>query len=141
MRNVLEYVLRDEKVKERYVEIGGPYSGEIINYDEVYQTWLAETQVQKQNRLNPRAYLGLSLFFCMAQRYLFHNNQEKIDGVLQPIASLMHLFQRNPIHGISSISVLQQALNVLLFPILQIQCHFERFAAVIYDFVIVSESP
>ena len=42
MRNVLEYVLRDEKVKEGYVEIAGPYSGETINYDEVYQTWLAE---------------------------------------------------------------------------------------------------
>ena len=37
MRNVLEYVLRDEKVKEGYVEIAGPYSGETINYDEVYQ--------------------------------------------------------------------------------------------------------
>ena len=45
MRNVLEYVLRDEKVKEGYVEIAGPYSGETINYDEVYQTWLAEKKL------------------------------------------------------------------------------------------------
>ena len=45
MRNVLEYVLRDEKVKEGYVEIAGPYSGETINYDEVYQTWLAEKRL------------------------------------------------------------------------------------------------
>ena len=45
MRNVLEYVLRDEKVKEGYVEISGPYSGETINYDEVYQTWLAEKRL------------------------------------------------------------------------------------------------
>lgn len=45
MRNVLEYVLRDEKVKEGYVGIAGPYSGETINYDEVYQTWLAEKRL------------------------------------------------------------------------------------------------
>jgi len=45
MRNVLEYVLRDEKVKEGYVEIAGPYSGETINYNEVYQTWLAEKRL------------------------------------------------------------------------------------------------
>ena len=45
MRNVLEYVLRDEKIKEGYVEIAGPYSGETINYDEVYQTWLAEKKL------------------------------------------------------------------------------------------------
>ena len=43
------------------------------------------SQVQKQNRLNPRAHLGLSLFFCMAQQHLFHSNQEKFDGVLQPM--------------------------------------------------------
>ena len=45
MRNVLEYVLRDEKVKEGYVEIAGPYSGETINYDEVYRSWLAEKRL------------------------------------------------------------------------------------------------
>jgi len=43
MRNVLEYVLRDEKVKEGYVFIEGPYAGDSINYDEVYQTWIRET--------------------------------------------------------------------------------------------------
>ncbi len=45
MRNVLEYVLRDEKVKEGFIEIAGPYSGETINYDEVYQSWLAEKKL------------------------------------------------------------------------------------------------
>lgn len=45
MRNVLEYVLRDEKVKEGYVFINGPYAGETVNYDEVYQTWLKEKQL------------------------------------------------------------------------------------------------
>ena len=44
MRNVLEYVLRDEKIKEGYVDIAGPYSGETINYDEVYRAWLEEKQ-------------------------------------------------------------------------------------------------
>lgn len=45
MRNVLEYVLRNEKVKEGYVEIAGPYSGKTINYDDVYQSWLAEKKL------------------------------------------------------------------------------------------------
>lgn len=45
MRNVLEYVLRDEKVKDGYVEIAGPYSYETINYDQVYQSWLAEKRL------------------------------------------------------------------------------------------------
>lgn len=45
MRNVLEYVLRDEKVKEGYVFINGPYAGETVNYDEVYQTWIKEKQL------------------------------------------------------------------------------------------------
>ena len=45
MRNVLEYVLRNEKIKQGYVEISGPYSGETINYDEVYQSWLAEKRL------------------------------------------------------------------------------------------------
>ena len=45
LRNVLEYVLRDEKVKEGYVELAGPFSGEIINYDEIYQSWVAEKKL------------------------------------------------------------------------------------------------
>ena len=45
MRNVLEYVLRDKKVREGYVEIIGPYSGETINYDDVYQEWLREKKL------------------------------------------------------------------------------------------------
>lgn len=45
MKNVLQYVLRDQKVKDGYVEIAGPYSGNTINYDEVYQTWLAEKKL------------------------------------------------------------------------------------------------
>ncbi len=45
MRNVLEYVLRDQKIREGYVEISGPYSGENINYDDIYRTWLNEKQL------------------------------------------------------------------------------------------------
>jgi len=58
-----------------------------INYRYYLTFHLVEalSQVQKQKRLNPRAHLGLSLFFCMAQQHLFHSNQEKFDGVLQPM--------------------------------------------------------
>lgn len=45
MRNVLEYVLRDEKIQQGFVDITGPYSGDTINYDEVYQSWLAEKRL------------------------------------------------------------------------------------------------
>ena len=45
MRNVLEYVLRDQKIREGYVEIAGPYSGETINYDDIYRAWLEEKQL------------------------------------------------------------------------------------------------
>ena len=45
MRNVLEYVLRSEKVKEGQVFIAGPYAGDTINYDEVYQTWIKEKRL------------------------------------------------------------------------------------------------
>ena len=45
MRNAMEYVLRDNSLEEEYVEITGPYNGETINYDEVYQTWLAEKRM------------------------------------------------------------------------------------------------
>ncbi len=44
MRNAIEYVLRADELKE-YIEITGPYDGETINYDEVYQTWLAEKRI------------------------------------------------------------------------------------------------
>ena len=37
MRNVIEYVLRDDKVKEGYVDVTGPYAAATINYDDVYK--------------------------------------------------------------------------------------------------------
>lgn len=45
MRNVLRYVLSDEKIKEGYVEIEGPYTGEDINYNKVYRDWLDEKKL------------------------------------------------------------------------------------------------
>lgn len=45
MRNVLEYVLRDQKIREGYVVIAGPYSGETVNYDDIYRAWLEEKQL------------------------------------------------------------------------------------------------
>lgn len=45
MRNVIEYVLRDDKVKQGFVEVTGPYAAETINYDDVYRTWLEEKKL------------------------------------------------------------------------------------------------
>ena len=42
MRNTIEYVLKDEKVKEGYLDITGPYLEPTVNYDVVYKTWLDE---------------------------------------------------------------------------------------------------
>lgn len=42
MRNVLEYVLKEEKVKEGYCLINGPYSGIEAQYDQIYRDWLSE---------------------------------------------------------------------------------------------------
>lgn len=45
MRNVIEYVLRDDKVKQGFVEVTGPYAAETINYDDIYRTWLEEKKL------------------------------------------------------------------------------------------------
>ena len=45
MRNSIEYVLRDDSLEQDLLEITGPYDKETINYDEVYQTWLAEKRL------------------------------------------------------------------------------------------------
>ena len=42
MRNVIEYVLRDDKVKQGFVEITGSYSSNTINFDDIYRTWVSE---------------------------------------------------------------------------------------------------
>jgi len=45
MRNVIEYVLQDQKVREGYVAITGPYSPEEINWDNVYNAFLDEKRL------------------------------------------------------------------------------------------------
>lgn len=45
MRNVIEYVLQDKKVKEGYVSITGPYAYEEINWDNVYRSLLDEKKL------------------------------------------------------------------------------------------------
>lgn len=45
MRNVIEYILQDQKIKEGFVEITGPYSPETITWDGVYQSFLEEKRL------------------------------------------------------------------------------------------------
>ena len=45
LRNILEYVLRDKKAREGYVEITGPYTAQAINYDDIYREWLSEKKL------------------------------------------------------------------------------------------------
>lgn len=45
IRNVIEYVLQDKKVKEGYVSITGPYAHEEINWDNVYRSFLDEKKL------------------------------------------------------------------------------------------------
>ena len=42
LRNTIEYVLKDEKVKEGYLDVIGPYLEPTVTYDAVYRTWLDE---------------------------------------------------------------------------------------------------
>ncbi len=50
MRNVIEYVLQDKKVKEGYVSIIGPYDPEEITWDEVYNAFLDEKKLWNKDR-------------------------------------------------------------------------------------------
>ena len=50
LRNVLEYVLRTEKVKDRYITLTGPYDGDNISYDAVYQSFLKEKRIWNKDR-------------------------------------------------------------------------------------------
>lgn len=49
MRNVLEYVCRNEKVKEGYAYISGPYMGDTINYDDIYRSWINEKKLWRKD--------------------------------------------------------------------------------------------
>lgn len=45
MRNVIEYVLQDKKVREGYVTITGPYAPDQITWDNVYNAFLEEKRL------------------------------------------------------------------------------------------------
>jgi hypothetical protein len=45
LRNTIEYVLKDEKVKEGYLDVIGPYLEPTVTYDAVYRTWLDEKKL------------------------------------------------------------------------------------------------
>ena len=45
MRNAIEYVLRDEKIWDGFVDITGPYNANTLNYDDIYRTWLDEKKL------------------------------------------------------------------------------------------------
>ncbi len=49
MRNVIRYVLRDEKIKEGYVTVTGPYSSNAITHNDIYRDWLAEKKLWKKD--------------------------------------------------------------------------------------------
>ena len=45
MRNVIEYVLQDQKVREGYVAITGPFNYDTLNWDNVYNAFLNEKRL------------------------------------------------------------------------------------------------
>ena len=45
MRNAIEYILRDDKVREGYVDITGPYNYEEISWNKVYTSFLLEKEI------------------------------------------------------------------------------------------------
>ena len=45
MRNSIEYVLKEEKIRQGFVALTGPYAAGTINYDDIYRTWLEEKRM------------------------------------------------------------------------------------------------
>lgn len=50
MKNCIEYVLQDQKVKEGYVEITGPFNADFINPNNIYQSWVKEKKLWNKDR-------------------------------------------------------------------------------------------
>lgn len=50
MKNCIKYVLQDQKVKEGYVEITGPFDADFINPNDIYQSWLKEKRLWNKDR-------------------------------------------------------------------------------------------
>lgn len=66
MRNVIKYVLQDQKVKEGYVAITGPYAPEQINWNNVYNAFLEEKKLWNKDSGRMYAHNIIS----------FHKNEE-----------------------------------------------------------------
>lgn len=49
MRNCIEYVLRENKIKDGLVFITGPYEYDAIDYDRVYQSFMREKELWKKD--------------------------------------------------------------------------------------------
>lgn len=80
MRNAIEYVLQDKKVKEGYVTVTGPYLPNVINWDGVYNTFLDEKRLwnkdsgrmyahniisfHKDEKVTPEEVLDIGKAFC-----------------------------------------------------------------------------
>ncbi len=95
MRNVIEYVLRDDKVKQGFVEITGPYSSNTINFDDIYRTWISEKKLwdkdsgrmyshniisfHKDEQVTPEQVLEIGKEFCEQ----FFPNHQCVIGVHQ----------------------------------------------------------
>lgn len=52
MKNCIKYVLQDQKVKEGYVEITGPFDADFINPNDIYQSWLKEKRLWNKDHLH-----------------------------------------------------------------------------------------
>ena len=90
MRNVIEYVLKDSKVKEGYVDITGPFHGD-INWDNVYRAFVEEKKLwnkdsgrmyahniisfHKDEQISPEECMEIGNHFC--DRF-FPDNQNLI---------------------------------------------------------------
>ena len=49
MRNCIEYVLRVDKIEQEFVGVTGPFSAEVINYDNVYRAFIDEKKLWKKD--------------------------------------------------------------------------------------------
>lgn len=61
MKNVIKYVLQDQKVKDGYVAVTGPFVGEEITVDTVYSSFIAEKKLWGKD--NGRMYLHSTVSF------------------------------------------------------------------------------
>lgn len=61
LKNVIKYVLQDQKVKDGYVAVTGPFEGDEITVDTVYKAFMAEKELWGKD--NGRMYLHSTVSF------------------------------------------------------------------------------